>query len=1451
MHLPTTFHTKTSNTTLGHGGSNEFLDHIFQAIRDPQPIVRACAADALSQCLKILVERRHLSLTGLLCQVHFSILEGLRGDTSASKKISPQVINEMEASRHGSLLAVASMIAYTKDFMLPRFEEVSRAVLNCASCQQALIRLEVIRLLPRLARRNPHVFGRRYLEETLLFLMESASNPCPPRVGIDVRPSAYTALGMLIINMTVEATGQVIGGTNLPTLKFSDDPTNPGHGVIVELLPCGIIYQKLTEIFSLVRKGLRPAVSGKISDTSTVRPSLHCAACLVEALGNLSLPYLPQLIDDMFRAGLSNDLIRCLQLIAEVVPEQHDPIEQRMLQGVSVCLAGMRNMYDPLASFRAYVRTKGENELRPHPTNTLLHYDPISGGVHSVVDTGTESSSVVINMSIDPLSVRSLCLSLQTLASFGGTMGNVTTFGANVPLLPFVQDVAAPYLTHPTPEIRREAARTCCALLVPPELPSGNNRVGSYSGMIIEDVIGRLLRVAVSDPSLRVRLCVVRALDARYDIFLCQTHHLQELFLLLQDEAFSMRAVGLRLLGRLAAINPGPILPVLRRLLNDLIVELQCDVDTGRGREDATRLLIVYLRAKPLQRLIYPVLQFLVDALPLDATAPPRLASASLEALGELAQATGISLQPWLKELVPHVLEIMRDRSSASKQRTSLRTLGQIAGSTGYVIRPYLDFPKLLVQATDILPATKRAPWSLRREVIRTLGILGALDPDRYRAVASISRKGGAVGGAYFEVDLNEGAIEDPMVSWQGATNPRSGIDSSSFNKGLIIPAGISSADTSRKHSIVVDQTVDTSVVDDDDSPAYLSMYEQYAMVAQPVLTLAPTKRINPTDDEFYPTVAIQSLMRMFRDPSLAVHHSMVIQAVMFIFKSLHLRCVPYLSKVVPRIIYAVRTCGPSNLRESLLKHLATLSYIVKEHLRPYVADIFDIVEQFWASRHLSTIFTLISNLAVRVPDGFREFVPRLIRRILTTLDELQVTDWSVVTDERHAVLGIGQVESEKLRLILKSISSLKVVLGDYLNILVPALLKLADSLASQSSLGDSGLTDDVLVEFSVLVFRTMSSLLDSTTTQTNRLSSIYYSEEKFRRSLEDGLSSRVVQPIVRIFREKPPKNPTVGLAMIETLCVCIRQIGISNWIQLYDGVVREAISSWQSTNFSAGEDAPPSAIQNNQKILSFTELYDQAVQELISPSRKQYLNAQLIRSNSFVAFEGYQLSSNEFTTFDGPTDTYDPSVSPVLQGGIPSANRQKVNQANLQRAWDVSQRTSRDDWDEWMRRFAIQLLREAPSPSLRATASLAQAYQPLARELFSASFACCWNDLSEPYRVNLVRALKTAFVADVSPEILQALLNLAEFMEHEPTGGLPIEITILAELALKCRAYAKALHYKEREYTMGCSNECVESLISINGKLDLPGKYDCVCYKSFWTLSTQHSCSQRPLLAF
>jgi len=66
--------------------------------------------------------------------------------------------------------------------------------------------------------------------------------------------------------------------------------------------------------------------------------------------------------------------------------------------------------------------------------------------------------------------------------------------------------------------------------------------------------------------------------------------------------------------------------------------------------------------------------------------------------------------------------------------------------------------------------------------------------------------------------------------------------------------------------------------------------------------------------------------------------------------------------------------------------------------------------------------------------------------------------------------------------------------------------------------------------------------------------------------------------------------------------------------------------------------------------------------------------------------------------------------------------------------------------------------------------------------------------------------AFDTEKAPNVPPEVLQILLNLAEFMEHDE-HPLPIDVRRLGEVAEKCQAFAKALHYKEHEFKSASSS--------------------------------------------
>ncbi|KAH7327706.1 atypical PIKK FRAP protein kinase [Rhizoctonia solani] len=162
------------------------------------------------------------------------------------------------------------------------------------------------------------------------------------------------------------------------------------------------------------------------------------------------------------------------------------------------------------------------------------------------------------------------------------------------------------------------------------------------------------------------------------------------------------------------------------------------------------------------------------------------------------------------------------------------------------------------------------------------------------------------------------------------------------------------------------------------------------------------------------------------------------------------------------------------------------------------------------------------------------------------------------------------------------------------------------------------------------------------------------------------------------------------------------------------------------------------------------------------------------------------------------------------------------VNQHHLRASWDISQISSSEDWREWIRRFAIECLKESPSHALRSCRTLADSYQPLLKDLFSISFFRCYFSLSEDLRDELDKILEDALEDPRNPaDVCHMILNAAEFMEHDDKP-LPIQLATLSECALRTHAFAKALHWRELDFLSGssASGAVIESLILINTRL-------------------------------
>ncbi|SCV00133.1 LAMI_0G03092g1_1 [Lachancea mirantina] len=790
-------------------------------------------------------------------------------------------------------------------------------------------------------------------------------------------------------------------------------------------------------------------------------------------------------------------------------------------------------------------------------------------------------------------------------------------------LADFVRLITISYVEHENPQVRKLAALTSCDLF---EKDSICKQTSLHALNTVSEVLSKLLTIAITDPVVEIRFEILRHLDKNFYPQLSQPDNVRLLFMALNDEVFAIQMEAMKTIGCLSAVNPAYIVPSLRKTLLQLLTQLNYSGMARKKEESAALITALISSSKDVSKpYIEPILDVL---LPKCQDTSSAVASTSLKAIGELSEVGGEEMIAFLDQLMPLIIDTFQDQSNSFKRDAALKTLGQLAASSGYVIQPLLDYPQLLGVLINILKS--ESSQNVRRQTVRLIGVLGALDPYKHREIERTSNT---------KISLEQNAPPiDVALLMQGTS---------------------------------------------------------------------------PSNEEYYPTVVIATLMKILKDPSLSNHHTSVIQAVMHIFHTLGLRCVSFLKQIIPGIINVMHSCPPS-LLEFYFQQLSLLVTIVKQHIRPYVSEIFDVIEEFFPITKLQvTIITLLESISKSLEGEFKNHMPTTLMLFLDVLEK----------DKSNK-----KVVSVK---ILKALIVFDSNLEEFAHLIVPSIIKMAEY-------GPGSLNKVAIVTLGRLA------------------KSINLSE----------MSSRIVQALIRVLKSG---NTELIKATMNTLSLLLLQLGTD--FTVFVPVVNKTL------------------VRNHIQ----HSVYDQLVSKLLS---REPLPTNVVVDRDYEA----------------PTKVAD-------DGDLPS-KKLPVNQLVLKNAWDCSQQRTREDWQEWIRRLSIQLLKESPSHALRACSGLAGIYYPLARELFNASFASCWTELYTQYQEDFVQSLCLALSSPNNPpEIHQTLLNLVEFMEHDDKP-LPIPIPTLGEYAQRCHAYAKSLHYKELAFIQEPSASTIESLISINNQL-------------------------------
>lgn len=1196
-----------------------FLDNVWSAVWDLSAAVREAALLAVRSALRLVSERESSWRGQWYDLVRCKAVDGI-----TTRKGPPEPI-------HGSLLVIGELVHYAREHMEPHFRTIVSAVFALLDHSSRAVRQAVVELVPRLARFEPSLFVDKYLSQAVMHLLAVLKH------SSELRPAAYRSLGLL---------AQEVGSAMGPYVD---------------------------SIVTAVNEGIAPR-----GRRATIEPeALRCAGRLAMALGGGVRGHVRGMVDAMFRVGLSAELTEALRDVSNAVPELLPEIQTRLLNLLSVILAG--TLYRPSPTPGHQDRGSGTGGSDGHVKSDGSGI--VDGTVSKIHGNALPQERVQDNSQL-------VVLALQTLGSFDMRGHN---------LVDFVRDCVLNYLDDDVAEIRKEAARTSCRLLVAERGDGMLPPVRGHAALVVGDVLEKLLMVGISDPDPSIRHTVLANLHPRFDYFLAFAENLRSLFIALNDEVYRIREAAMVVIGRLSTRNPAYVLPSLRKSLLQLLTELEFSED-ARHKEESAKMLGKLIEAAP--RLTKPYVASVLRVLVARIRDPsPAVAASVLGTVGELAVVGGPSMREHLDELVPVVLDAVQDQSAPSKRMEALHTLGRLVQATGDVVDPYRRYPGLMGVLLSVLK-TEEA-WSTRRAAMQVLGQLGAVDPFR------LPRK---------------------PSGESGNTSP-------------------TTTSTTTTTSITTTTTTTTTT-------ATAAMVDNRRGTGpDPMEGESSHGILHPSHEDYYPTVAMQALIHILQDPSLSAYHNSVVQAIMYVFSNLRTRCIRFLPDVVPLFLDLVRTAEPS-IRASLFEKLSTLVSIVGAHIRGWVDDILATAAQFWHTELQTQAITLYEGLCHALHEEFKPYLPQLLPQLLRVL----TTDRSTSRAPALRVLDALQAFGRQL--------------DDFLYLVIPAVVRLFEQAGAPDTL---------------------------------RIAAIRAVGRMSRTLNVSEYASRIIHPLSRALT-----HPTLAYTAMDTLSELVYQLGPD--YAIFVPMVSKVMS------------------QHRIRDGRYEELVNLLLKNEALPSRDG--RSGTADSLTEDPFDDVDDSMGSMTDVDG----FDPDTPNAGSGtgsesvaggeGIGSGigegeTRIYVNQETLRTAWDASQRSTKEDWSEWLRTFSVSLLQESPSPALRACSAVARVYHPLARELFNAAFLSCWTELHARYQEEVVRAIELAFLAANLPvEVLQTLLNLAEFMEQDDKP-LPIDIGALGALAEKCHTWAKALRYKEMEFQRQPSAN-IEPLIAINNRLQL-----------------------------
>jgi serine/threonine-protein kinase mTOR len=324
-------------------------------------------------------------------------------------------------------------------------------------------------------------------------------------------------------------------------------------------------------------------------------------------------------------------------------------------------------------------------------------------------------------------SVENLALAIKCLGSFEFTEPIISSY--------IGQKLSQIYLNYSDPSVRSSASETILKLNC--NLLKSNSQLEPK--WICRNFIAAVLTRMVADEDFRIPEKILLVLKENQcsdlDILLAHSDCIRPLFVFLgsNNVPLKLRTECADLLGRVTPINFASCLPNYRKLLLQYLSEIECINSPGLlHRDDSAKLLYRILLWD--ESFVVPYTEALLDNIIMKIKDKQISFSESmLNCIGRLSLINPDCITDRLDLLLDILSDLIQDQSSNVRRKASLSALSTILGK---VCREKVQNSRFCsILSISVLIIKNELDHEVRREAIRLMGVIGAIDPYLMKAL--------------------------------------------------------------------------------------------------------------------------------------------------------------------------------------------------------------------------------------------------------------------------------------------------------------------------------------------------------------------------------------------------------------------------------------------------------------------------------------------------------------------------------------------------------------------------------------------------------------------------------------------------------------------------------------------------------------------------------------------